>query len=323
MRIPGMETGQEKRRVKREPQNSRISNHAKGVIEGEGKQSTIVNPKYIESHISMNLVSTELSDRQFKKVSDLVYRECGITLKRGKEALVRARLVKRLRALKMEGFSEYLRYLESDNGREELGLMVDVMTTNKTSFFREMAHFDFLGETVFPKLTGRRLRFWSAACSSGEEPFSLAMFLLDRMPGLGSRDVKILATDISPTILEKASKATYEEGMLLDLPSTFIRKYFVKVRNGNPHTYQVNGDVRRIVRLARLNLMDSWPIKGPFNVIFCRNVMIYFDRPTQQRLVNRFYEILEPGGYLFVGHSEGMSGVKHKFRYVQPATYVK
>jgi len=299
LRIPEMETEPEKRRIRG------------------------INPKNIEGYIRMNLVSTELSNQQFKKVSDLIYRECGITLKRGKEALVRARLTKRLRALKMERFSQYLRYLESDNGREELGLMVDVMTTNKTSFFREMPHFDFLGETLLPKLTGRKLRFWSAACSSGEEPFSLAMFLLDRMPGLASRDVKILATDISPTILEKASKATYEEGVLLNLPSNFMRKYFVKVENETPHTYQVNGDVRRMVRIARLNLLHPWPMKGSFNVIFCRNVMIYFDRPTQQRLVNRFYEILEPGGHLFVGHSEGMSGVKHKFRYVRPATYVK
>ena len=271
----------------------------------------------------MNIVSGELSDRQFRKVSDIIYRECGIVLKIGKEALVRARLVKRLRALKMGDFSEYMKYLQGDERRDELGLLVDVMTTNKTSFFREMAHFDFLGETILPKLTGRKLRFWSAACSSGEEPFSLAMFLLDRMTGLGSRDVKILATDISPTILGKAGKATYEEGMLRALPPTFLRKYFVKVGNENSHTYQVNADVRRMVRIARLNLLHPWPMKGSFSVIFCRNVMIYFDKLTQQKLVNRFWEILEPGGHLFVGHSEGMSGVKHKFRYVRPATYVK
>ena len=273
--------------------------------------------------ISMDIVSGDLSDRQFKNVSDIIYRECGIVLKSGKEALVRARLVKRLRALKMWDFGEYMKYLQSDHGSEELGLLVDVMTTNKTSFFREIAHFDFLGETVLPKLTGRRLRFWSAACSSGEEPFSLAMFLLDRMPGLGSRDVKILATDISPTILGKARKATYEEGVLLGLPPTFLRKYFVKVKNGIPPVYQVSGDVKKMVRIARLNLLHSWPMKGSFNLIFCRNVMIYFDKLTQQGLINRFWEILEPGGYLFVGHSEGMSGIKHKFRYVQPATYVK
>ena len=271
----------------------------------------------------MNIVSGELSDRQFKNVSDIIYNECGIVLKSGKEALVRARLTKRLRALKMGGVGQYLKYLLGDNGREELGLLVDVMTTNKTSFFREMAHFDFLGETVFPKLTGRKLRFWSAACSSGEEPFSLAMFLLDKRPDFGSRDVKILATDISPTILGKARKAIYEKEVLLDLPSTFMRKYFVKLEDKNSHTYQVNTDVRRMVRIARLNLLHPWPMKGSFNVIFCRNVMIYFDMPTQQKLVNRFWDILEPGGYLFVGHSEGMSGVKHKFRYVRPATYVK
>ena len=271
----------------------------------------------------MNFVSGELTDRQFKKISDIIYSECGIVLKSGKEALVRARLTKRLRALRMDGFGKYLKYLHGDKGREELGLLVDVMTTNKTSFFREMAHFDFLGETVLPKLTGRKLRFWSAACSSGEEPFSIAMFLLDRMQGLRSRDVKILATDISPTILEKAGRAIYDEGMLLDLPSTFMRKYFVKVGNENPPTYQVSGDVRKMVRIARLNLLHSWPMKGSFNLIFCRNVMIYFDKLTQQSLINRFWEILEPGGYLFVGHSEGMSGIKHKFRYVRPATYVK
>jgi len=271
----------------------------------------------------MNSVSGELTDRQFKKIGDIIYSECGIVLKSGKEALVRARLTKRLQALKMEGFGQYLKYLQGDNGREELALLVDVMTTNKTSFFREMAHFDFLGETILPKLTGRRLRFWSAACSSGEEPFSLAMFLLDELPRLGSRDVKILATDISPTILGKARNATYEEGALLDLPSTFMRKYFVKVGNGKSHTYQVKADVRKMVRIARLNLLHPWPMKGSFNIIFCRNVMIYFDRLTQQKLVNRFWDILEPGGYLFVGHSEGMSGVKHKFRYVRPTTYVK
>ncbi len=271
----------------------------------------------------MNFVSGELTDRQFKKISDIIYSECGIVLKSGKEALVRARLTKRLRALKMGGVGQYLKYLLGDNGREELGLLVDVMTTNKTSFFREMAHFDFLGETILPKLTGRRLRFWSAACSSGEEPFSLAMFLLDKRPDFGSRDVKILATDISPTILEKARKATYAEGALLDLPPTFMRKYFVKVGNENPPIYQVSGDVKKMVRIARLNLLHPWPMKGPFDAIFCRNVMIYFDRQTQQKLVNRFWEMLDPGGYLFVGHSEGMSGAKHKFRYVRPATYVK
>lgn len=186
-----------------------------------------------------------------------------------------------------------------------------------------MAHFDFLGKTVLPKLTGRRLRFWSAACSSGEEPFSLAMLLLDSLPDIRSKDVKILATDISPTILGKARKATYGEGTLKDLPPGFLRKYFIKIQNERPQAYQVNTNVRRMVRIARLNLMDAWPLKGPFNIIFCRNVMIYFDRPTQQKLVNRFWDILELGGYLFVGHSEGMSGVKHKFRYVQPATYLK
>ncbi|MBW2709637.1 MAG: protein-glutamate O-methyltransferase [Deltaproteobacteria bacterium] len=260
---------------------------------------------------------------QFKKISNIVYRECGINLQSGKEALVRARLTKRLRVLKIEGFKEYVKYLESHNGGKELGLLVDVMTTNKTSFFREVAHFDFLCEKILPKLTKKRMRFWSAACSSGEEPFSLAMLLLENIPNIRSKDIKILATDISPTILGKARKAVYQEGAFQDLPTGFLRKYFVEIQNGGSRAYQVSNDVRRMVRIAKLNLMESWPVKGPFNVIFCRNVMIYFDRLTQEKLVNRFWELLEPGGYLFVGHSEGLSGVKHKFQYVQPATYVR
>ena len=271
----------------------------------------------------VNYLSGGLTDRQFRRVSEIIYRECGITLKPGKEALVKARLAKRLRALGMRGFSQYLRYLESDAGAQEIALMVDVMTTNKTSFFREMAHFDFLEQTILPRLTARRLRFWSSACSSGEEPYSLSMFLLDRMKDLRSRDVKILATDISPSMLEKAREALYEEEKLQALPPTFLRKFFVKEGHGEPPVYRVKEEVRKIVRLARLNLLHPWPMKGTFNLILCRNVMIYFDRPTQEGLVNRFWEILEPGGYLFVGHSEGMSGVKHRFRYIQPAVYLK
>ncbi len=271
----------------------------------------------------MNFILTDLSEQHFKKISSIVYRECGINLKSGKEALVRARLTKRLRALKMEDFGKYIKYLESDNGKEELGLLIDVMTTNKTSFFREVAHFNFLRENILMKLANKKMRFWSAACSSGEEPFSLAMLLLDSISNIAANDVKILATDISPTILGKARKAIYGEGTLKDLPSGFLRRYFIKVENEGSQVYQVNTDVRRMVQLAKLNLMGAWPMKGPFNVIFCRNVMIYFDRDTQEKLINRFWGLLGSGGYLFVGHSEGLSSVKHNFRYVQPAIYIK
>lgn len=272
----------------------------------------------------MTLASIELNEKQFKKISQLVYRFCGINLKEGKEALVRARLMKRLRVLGISSFEEYLKFIESDDGGQEMSLMIDVMTTNKTSFFREPEHFNFLGEKILPELKCRRMRFWSAACSSGEEPLSLAILLREKIPDIEHRDVLVLATDISTRMLENACKAIYKEESVRSLPTSLLQKYFVKIRNGSSAcNYQVKDSIRTMIRPAWLNLMDSWPMKGPFNVIFCRNVMIYFDRPTQQRLINRFWDLLEPGGYLFVGHSEGLSAISHKFRYVRPATYRK
>jgi len=268
-------------------------------------------------------MSIELNEEHFKKVSQLVYRFSGINLKDGKEALVRARLMKRLRALGMGSFEEYLKYIESDRGGEELGRMIDVMTTNKTFFFREVEHFNYLCEKILPELKDQSLRFWSAACSSGEEPFSLAILLMENLPHIKSRDVRILATDISAKMLDKARRAVYEEGTLRDVPRLLLQKYFIKHRKQHPLAYQVKDNVSSMVQLAWLNLMDSWPMRGPFNVIFCRNVMIYFDSPTQQNLINRFWELLEPGGYLFVGHSESLSAISHKFQYIRPATYRK
>ena len=271
----------------------------------------------------MNMMSVKLSAKDFKKISEIVYRSCGINLKKGKEALVRSRLMKRLRAKGIGSVKEYVNYIDSDEGSRELALLIDVMTTNKTSFFREAEHFNYLRDQVLPELKSRRLRFWSAACSSGEEPFSLGIWLREHMSDIDSKDLLILATDISRQMLEKANAAVYPATTLRNLPSPHFEKYFTKLNGRSTESFRVVDDVRKMVRLAWLNLLEAWPMKGPFNVIFCRNVMIYFDRPTQQKLVNRFWELLEPRGYLFVGHSEGLSAIKHKFRYMQPATYRK
>ncbi|GBC60044.1 hypothetical protein DENIS_0986 [Desulfonema ishimotonii] len=268
-------------------------------------------------------MSAELTEKQFKKISLLIYQLCGINLKDGKQALVRARLMKRLRALKIQSFTEYIGYIESQSGKQELSFMVDVMTTNKTSFFREPEHFTYLCENILPKMNHRRMRFWTAACSSGEESFSLTMLLREHIADSALRDIKVLATDISMKMLEKARHAIYSEEEVRDIPPLFLQKYFTKIRQETTSFYKVRDSVRALVRIGWLNLMDPWPMKGPFNVIFCRNVMIYFDRPTQQRLIHRFWELLEPGGYLFVGHSEGLSAVSHKFNYVRPAVYRK
>lgn len=270
-----------------------------------------------------NLGCAELDPRQFNKISDLVYRICGINLKQGKEALVRARLMKRLRSVGVERVEDYLALIDSDQGAAEMACLIDVMTTNKTSFFREIEHFHFLREQVLPGWTESRVRLWSAACSSGEEPYSLGMLLCEHLSGLEDRDVRILATDISRQMLSKARRAIYPESVAADLKGTAYRKYLSAARNGAEQGCEIDPRVRQLVHFAHLNLMEAWPMKGLFQVIFCRNVMIYFDRPTVQRLVNRFWDYLAPGGYLFVGHSEGLSAIRHRFTYVRPAVYQK
>jgi len=271
----------------------------------------------------MSLLTAELNNRQFQEISRLVYQKCGISLKSGKEALVRARLMKRLRALEIPSIKAYMELISSDQGQAEIHTLIDVMTTNKTSFFRESAHFDYLSQVILPELDQQRLRFWSAACSSGEEPYTLAMVLRENIAAIDKKDVLILSTDISNRMLETAREGIYSQERMADIPQPLIQRYFERCSNGLGKSYRVGPALRKLVRLAPLNLMQPWPMKGPFNVIFCRNVMIYFDRPTQQQLVNRFYDLLMPGGYLFVGHSEGLSGVRHDFQYMKPATYRK
>ena len=271
----------------------------------------------------MSLDAVGLTSGQFKKICGIVYRFSGIRLSSGKEALVKARLMKRLRALNIETIEAYIKYLESKKGAIELSYMIDAMTTNKTNFFRESAHFKFLEDKILPNLNHRKLRFWSAACSTGEEPYSLAMLLNDKISGIGQKDVKILATDISATCLEKARRSVYEKNNMSGIPAQYLRKYFNKTDNNSSAVFHLKNEIARMVQVSSLNLMNGWPMKGTFNVIFCRNVMIYFDKKTQEKLVNRFWDYIEPGGYLFVGHSEGLSSVSQQFTYIQPAVYLK
>jgi chemotaxis protein methyltransferase CheR len=271
----------------------------------------------------MTLAAADLNPKQFQKISDMVYRTAGINLKEGKEALVRARLMKRLRFLGMNRVEDYIEFIDSDQGTGEVAALIDVMTTNKTSFFREVDHFHFLREQVLPGLNMPRVRFWSAACSSGEEPYTLAILLREHLLEVERKDVRILATDISRRMLDKALQAVYPQDVVGEVPLPAYRKYFSARHNDRSGSCQVAAEARALVHFTYLNLMDPWPMKGLFQVIFCRNVMIYFDKPTQQELINRFWDYLEPGGHLFVGHSEGLSSVKHRFRYVRPAVYQK
>jgi chemotaxis protein methyltransferase CheR len=266
-----------------------------------------------------------LKPREFRAISDLMYRLSGVNLTPGKEGLVESRLASRLRALQLGSFDDYLAHVEHDRSQRELTMLVDLLTTNKTSFFREPEHFDYLKAHVLPRLRARggESRFWSAGCSSGEEPYSLAMLLAEEWSGPPSPQARILATDLSTRIVARAEMAEYDQGTLADMPAARIKRHLEPVAGTDGARYRVRQSLRAMVRVGRLNLMESWPMKGPFDVIMCRNVMIYFDSATQEKLVNRFYGLLAPGGSLLVGHSESLSALTHDFRYVQPATYIK
>lgn len=264
----------------------------------------------------------QMTQTQFEKFCDRVYGLCGINLKKGKEELVHSRLIKRLNALKLDSFEQYFKYLDNDRQGLEIVSMIDTLTTNKTSFFREIQHFTFLREQILPKLSTKKLRIWSAACSSGEEPYSIAILLAETLPNFKNWDIKILATDISTKVLTKAKEAVYDVDALEPVPKDLQKKYFTKV-DPLGKSWKIAPELSNLVSLGRLNLMDNFPMRGPFDVIFCRNAMIYFDKPTQENLVGRFYNLIAPGGYLMVGHSESLTGANHQFRYIQPATYQK
>ncbi len=273
----------------------------------------------------------DLTDKEFRTVSELVYKYCGINLHSGKRELVRARLAKRIRTLKMRSFGEYIEYATRDQNGKEFYNLIDSLSTNLTSFFRESQHFDYLNRVYFPQMFEKkkkkgdsRIRVWSAGCSSGEEPYSIAITLLEAVAGRGSWDVKVLATDISTRILEKAKAGVYEKKRIEPVSPQVRQKYLKKCGSGgDSELWEVKDNLKRTVVFARLNLMEQWPVKGPLEFIFCRNVMIYFDKPTQSKLVNRYFDLLDSGGLLFTGHSESLTGIEHKFAYVQPTIYRK
>ncbi|MBI5804921.1 protein-glutamate O-methyltransferase CheR [candidate division TA06 bacterium] len=283
----------------------------------------MTDAKNIDQDEAVDFYSLKLSKKQFRHISNTVYKVSGIDLHQGKEELVKARLLKRLRHLRLSNFEHYLKYLEQDQSGLEVQSMVDMLTTNKTHFFRESEHLDFLKHEIVPKLDREKVRIWSAGCSSGEEPYSIAITLMEALPDIEKTDVRILATDISERMIAKAREGLYEQETLKTLPPQLCHKYFRILPSSQSRRYQTIDRVQSLVSFAMLNLMEEWPMAGPFDVIFCRNVMIYFDKPTQERLVRRFWPLLKEGGYLMVGHSESLTFLSHEYRYVQPAVYQK
>lgn len=271
----------------------------------------------------------DLTDEQLAQISELVKRTVGINLHKGKRELIKARLIKRLRELKLPNYQAYLEYLQNDHSGEEFTCMLDVLSTNVTQFFREPDHLNYLSEKVRSLSNAphqkkeRKFRVWSAGCSSGEEPYSVAIILAENFKNSATWDVKILATDISTRMLAQAQQGTYLKARIQDVPPLVRGKYFKCVEGGPEPLYRIHDNLKRMVHFGRLNLMGPWPMHGPFDAILCRNVMIYFEKSVQERLINRFHDLLAPGGALFIGHSESLTGVKHRFRFVQPTIYEK
>ena len=262
----------------------------------------------------------ELTADDFSRVRRIAYERAGLSIPAGKEGLVRSRVSKRLRERRIASFHSYLDTVEAESSGDEMVRLIDLLTTNKTDFFREPAHFDFLLSQIVPPIVdaGKPMRIWSAGCSSGEEPYTLSMLLNETLPA--RYDYRILATDICTRVVASAKKGTYSAQQLADVSPERRRRWFTPNADGGA---TASPELRAPISFAHLNLMSSWPMTGPFDLILCRNVMIYFDKPTVTRLVNRFHDLLAPGGYLFIGHSESLTAIEHRYRYLQPAVYRK
>jgi chemotaxis protein methyltransferase CheR len=277
----------------------------------------------------MSLNTFELKNSDFEKISRLVYEQCGIFLHEGKKELVKARLSKRLRAGGYKSFTDYYHYVTTNEGTEELISMIDSISTNLTSFFREESHFVRLRHILLANLekSGHRgaqksFKIWSAGCSTGEEPYTLAITVSEAV-GQIPLDASILATDISTKVLRIAQAGIYAQDRTKGIALPILKKYF-QVGTGNSEGYvRIKSDLKKMITFQRFNLMDHFHFQNTYDVIFCRNVMIYFDKSTQNVLVNKFYDSLKSGGYFFVGHSESLTGLKHRFNYVEPSVYLK
>ena len=262
-----------------------------------------------------------LHDQEFAQFRDMIYRIAGISMSPAKKQLVSSRLAKRLRHHNLTSYGDYFRLINSAHGKAELQVAVDSLTTNETHFFREPKHFDFLRQRVIPaRKAGRGLRVWSAACSSGEEPYSIAM-MLDEL--LGKEPWEVVASDISTHILEKARSGLYPIARLPEIPKNYLNRYCLKGVGEHDGTLLIEQSLRDRVRFIPHNLTETPAKLGEFDVIFLRNVMIYFDQETKRQVVSRLLPLLRPGGYFLVGHSESLNGVTEDVRLVVPAVYRK
>ena len=273
-----------------------------------------------------------LSPKDFLRLSALIDRECGIRMPEAKKSMLEVRLGKRVKALALASFREYCDFLFSPEGQQrELLSMIDVVTTNKTDFFREAHHFTYLTQTALPSLMAlgsigvrASLSVWSAGCSSGEEVYSLSMAISEFASGRAGYRFSVLGTDISTRVLQKAAAAVYEEERVEPVPMPLRKKYLLRSRDSRKRLVKIAPVLRQFVRFRRLNLMDEdYGMKEPFHVIFCRNVIIYFDRQTRERLLKRLCSHVIHGGYVFTGHSEILNGMALPLSQCAPTVYRK
>lgn len=270
-------------------------------------------------------VSIRLTDSDFDFVCKFVYQSTGIVLNDNKREMLYRRLSRIVRERELNSFSDYCQLLRTQ-GEQEKDYFINAITTNLTSFFREQHHFDYLTTEELPKLMAskcvqvngkKRLRIWSCASSTGEEPYSIAITVLETMRSVISAwDVKILATDIDSNVLATGKTGVYEYRRIENIKEDFKHKYFKRGCGENGNNIRVNSELSKLITFKQLNLLHEWPIKGPFDVIFCRNVIIYFDKPTQQELFARYYDLLAPGGLLMLGHSENLGDYQKHFDHV-------
>ena len=272
-----------------------------------------------------------LKDKEFALFQALIYRKAGIYLSEAKKTLLVGRLRKRLRVLGLKSFYQYYQHVVEPCNDDEMVQMLDHITTNETHFFREPRHFDFLETQVFPEwraleaagLMPRRIRIWSAACSTGEEPYSLAMLLLWHFPPEKGWDIEILATDLSTRVLKRAADATWPIEKSSKIPAKYLKRFMLKGRRGQQGKMKAGLRIRSVVRFHQLNLNDeSYPLTGRFNLVFCRNVLIYFDVESRFRVIHRLVDYLAPKArYIFLGHAESLSRVTDRVRSVIPTVY--
>jgi len=269
----------------------------------------------------------DFTDRDFNKVRNLVKSHTGISLSDAKKDMVYSRLSRRLRALGIDRFTDYCQLVEAGNDAE-LVEFTNAITTNLTAFFREDHHFQYLEKTLIPELIklkqhDKRIRIWSAGCSTGEEPYSIAIAMKESIPNIETWDVKILATDLDSDVLSRAKKGVYNSDRIDGLSSGRKKKWFLNGKGGNEGTVRVRPELQALVTFKQLNLLQEWPTKGPFDFMFCRNVVIYFDKETQRVLFDRYANVLNINSHLFIGHSESLFKVSDRFKLLGQTIYKK